>query len=404
MRYLSTIAVALLVIGVSVLPAEAELTLRPQASTRAYYDNNPRLQEDPATEVMATVNEIRVESLYSRPTYLLSLTPRFRLSRYTEETALDAEDRFVELTGQKFFERSQLFSEFRYEREASFTTELEDSDRFNVNVPRTTFALELSWSFAIDDKTTATVFGNALDVSFDDPPRFTLIDYLNFGTGVSLSRAISDQTSLVAVFSVAEFKTPQVSSETFSYSYQVGFEHQFDDTLSASFRIGNNIATVDFNSTRSEIVSLIPFRVATFVEEESASASGEIINLSAEKEFKWGGVRLEWNRSFSPSSFGSRRRDQRVGGLIRYRFNRFLVATVDTTYRESRQDQENTLLRINEREVLTVRSQLRYLINRHWRAELGFQFREVNRLRVGRKTDSERIFMALYFEPKELRY
>lgn len=384
--------------------AQAEIMIQPEVSTRAFYDNNPRLRIDPATEVAATVNEIVAETVYARPTYSVVLTPKFRLSRYTEDTELDSEDYFVKLEGLKSMEKSQLAGEFNYEREASFTTEQTDSDRLNINVPRTTFSANSSWLYSLSEKSYVTFFGNALDVSFEDPPPLTLIDYLQFGAGTSISHAISDRTTLNATLSVSQFKTPQIGSKTLSYIYQFGFEYQFDETLSTSFRIGNNISHLDFKSTQTQLISLVPLRFSTSIVDGSGRSSGEIINLTVVKDLDRATLGLEWDRSFSPSSQGSRRRSQRVYGYGRYDFSRSFDGILQVTYRESAQERSGILLRADQRETLDIRGTLRYDISKIWRAELGLRYREIKRANGATKSDSQRVFLTLRYSPDKFNY
>ncbi len=394
-----------LALGILIIAnAEAELTVKPEVSTRAYYDNNPRVRVDPPTEVFATINEVGAATIYSRPTYNVSLAPKFRLSRYTEETELDSEDYFVTLAADKVFERHQLSSEFNYSREASFTTEQTDSDRFNVNVPRTSFFLNSSWLYAVTDQLNLTLIGNAIDVSFEDAPAGRLIDYSQFSLGSFLSYSISDRTNLVATLNVSEFKTPQIGSETLSYAFQIGFEKQFYESLHASFRIGHNISYIGFQSTQTQIISQFPPQFATTVMSERRRSSGEIIDLRVEKEFERANVSFEWSRSFSPSSDGSRQQRQEVDGYGRYRISQYLDAALQVQYRESSQEGQVNFVRPNNRDVIMVRGRLIYRISRYLQGEFGIQYRQVNRTSSGTNSDSERLFLALRYRPQESHY
>ena len=133
----------------------AEVTVKPVVASKIVYDSNPRLRPFRAQEVFISKSEAFIETVYAEPTYNISLTPKFRLNRYTEETDLDSEDYFVNLSGSKFLERHQFTTEFDYEREASIETERDDSGIFNVNVPRTTFSLSSSWAYNINDRASA---------------------------------------------------------------------------------------------------------------------------------------------------------------------------------------------------------------------------------------------------------
>ena len=282
--------------------AYAEIIIKPEVGTRGGFDTNPRVRVTSPDEVLVSKSEAQLAATYTRPTYNISLRPKFRLSRYTEQTELDSEDYFVKLAGLKALERQQYSGEFNYEREASFTTEQIDSGNFNVNVPRTTFSLNGTWQYSLTSKLNLSLSGNAQDVSFEEDPRSTLVGYEYYGFGTTLSYATSDRTSWLLSLSPSIFKTPQTGGETTSYAYQFGFQHRFDDSLDASFRIGHNISHQKFKTARAQIISFVPLLFSTSIVNETSRSAGEIIDLRIDKRFTRSDMSFEWNRSFSPSS------------------------------------------------------------------------------------------------------
>lgn len=384
--------------------ASAEITLSPEVSTRARFDSNPRLQADSPTSVFVSLSEARLQTEFSRPTFTASLFPRVRVSRYTEETELNSEDYFVTANAIKFFEGHQLSSEFRYEREASITTERTDSEIFNVNLPRTTFALNGGWSYAPTDALNFSLSGNALDVSFEEDPRSTFIDYTQFGSSAGLRFAISNRTTLLGNVSASMFKTPQTSSKTASYAFQVGFEQQVYETLYATFRIGNNFSVIDFKTAQTQLISVNPLRFGTQIVDESLRSSGEIIDLFVESQRERSYFRLEWHRSFSPSSQGARQRSQQVFGMARYRITEFIDAEFQVSYRERTQEAQTEVRRLGDLETVRLGARVFYRISPEIRAEFGLRYLEQNRLNTGTKSDSQRVFVAIRYRPQELRF
>jgi hypothetical protein len=396
------IVLALSVTGAATV--DAEIIVKPEAATRGGFDTNPRNFSLNPDEVLLSISEAQVTTTYAMPTYSISLRPKFRLSRYTEQTELDSEDYFVELAGLKSLERQQYAGEFNYEREASIFTEQTDSGNFNANVPRTTFSLNGSWQYSLTDKLNVQLSGNALNVSFEDDPRSTLIGYQYYGFGSSLSYSMSDQTTWLVSFSPSIFKTPETGLETTSYAYQIGFQHRFDDSLDASFRIGNNISDLKFKTSRVELISVVPLRFSTSIVNETARSSGEIIDLRIDKRFARSDMRFEWNRSFSPSSQGSRQKIQKVKGMGRYRITRFFDARLEASYRERGQEAQVDIQGLNDQEILTFRGRLLYQLSRSLRAELDYQYQERKRLTAETTSDQHRVLIGLRFTPQEIAY
>lgn len=378
----------------------AELAIRPEVSSRAIVDSNPRLRASDPRDVAATINLAKFEAEYSRPTYSVVIVPQVRVSRYTSETELDSEDYFVSLSSSKILERDQFFGEFSYQRENSITTEQTDSGVFNVNIPRTRYSLEASWLHTLTERASVSAFGNALDVSFEEDPRSTFINYSQFGAGSSLSYALSETTTLRATYSFSNFKTPQTSSGTRSHSYRIGFEHQLDDSVNVAFSIGQNVSEIEFKSAQTQIVTLNPLRFITIVTDESERAAGEILDLVVEKEFERASVRFEWDRVFSPSSQGARQQEENVGGFARYQISRFVDAEFNGSFRQRTQEGTANTRRLNDLEVLKFGLRVLYRISPEWRAEAGFRYRHQQRINAGTSAASEMLFIALRFRPQ----
>lgn len=380
----------------------AETLILPDLSIRPFFDNNPRVRVEDPQEVIGVINEAKFAGLYRRPTYEISVTPKFRLSRYTEETELDSEDYFIEAIAQKFFERSQFATEFNFEREASISTELNDSGIFNVNLPRTTYSIESSWTFNVTDTLNFSVSGNALDVTFKEDVRSAFVDYQQYGAGPNLTYALSDRTSIFASLYTSIFKTPATNSETQSYSFQFGFEHQFYESLRAAFRIGHNISTIDFLAAQTTLVSLAPFRVQTTFFDESERSSGEIVNVSLTKTFERASFELEWDRSFSPSSQGARQETDSVEGFFRYRVSRFVYADLRGSFRQRKQEGQANTRRLSDLDVLRIDARILYRWTPEIQAEFGFRHLRHERPSIGTEADSQRVFIFLRYTPTQI--
>ncbi len=396
----SIITVALMLSAI--VNVNAELTLKPEVSTRAWHDDNPRLLIRSPTEVTATVNDVGIESIYSAPTYSLSLTPRVRLSRYTEETELDSEDYFVSTNMLKSYERHQLAGEFKYAREATFSTEQTNLDIFNINIPETTFSFNTSWLYTVNGRLNLSVYANFLDVSFEKNPRSNFVDYLQYGSGTALNYAASERTTWIFSLFASQFKTPQTGTETVSYGLQIGFDHQFDETLDASFRIGQNRSEQEFKMPQTQIISVVPLRFATTVADETERSAGEIIDLDVEKRFERATARLLWSRAFSPSSQGVRQESEEVDGIVKYRMTPFLDAVIRVSYRRRNQEGEVSARRLNDIKVINVNGRLEYRFSPLWKAEIGARYRELDRLDTGLKSDSKLIYLNLRYRPREI--
>ena len=303
------------------------------------------------------------------------MVPRFRLSRYTQETDLDAEDIFIHLDGVKTFERLTARAQFDYERQGTATTELTDTGRIGVNIDRTTIDFSGSLEYALNERLTLNAFGGLSDISFEELTGSTFSDYDLANAGTGIRYASSAATSILFNVSVSTFSVPSARSETVSYTYRGGLDHRFNETTSMVFQVGQNISRLKSQSDVPVLISLVPFLTATQRVTETSSGSGHVLDLIVEKEFERGGVTVTWNRYFSPSSQGSRQKRQAVEGLIEYRVTDGLTAETIVTYREQeREGQFSTPL--NALETLSVLGRGKYRLTPTLDIEVTYRFRE----------------------------
>lgn len=379
-----------------------EVSVRSWLESKAAYDSNPRLRIDGIEDVVLSSNEIGSEARLERSTYNVSILPRLRFTRYTEETELNADDYFFNVNAEKYLERHQFSGFFEYERQASITTEVVDSAIFNVNLPRTTLAIGGSWSYLVSRNLTNTVSLSASDVTFEKDPVSPFVDYSVFGVGNTLSFSISESTRWLAILNISEFKAAAISLNTRSYSFQVGVEHQLYEDLWASLQVGQNISNTEFKSSQVRVVSISPVAFETFLEDGEDNSSGDVISFEAVKQFPRGLVRLKWSRAFSPASQGVRRNTQDVNAFGRYRWSEQLSSELRAFYRESKQEGDFTTQTINQVQLVTVTARTFWQFAKNWRLEGGLRFRNQIRINDQPNSDSFQPYFAIRFSPDEV--
>lgn len=385
--------------------AQAYLVIKPTLTTTNSYGDNPRLRgEELANALVFTKNDVIFDSTYVRPTYELGLRPRFRLSRYTEETELNSEEYFVSSFANKLFERHQLGVAFDYRREATFFTELEDSGILDINLFRTSLDGQVNWSYLLSDKVTLSFNSYVSDVAFEEDPRSSFVDYFLYGTGASVNYKVSESTSFWAIFNRSSFKTPQISSETESYSLQLGFDHELTETTYVSFRIGKNISHLESKRSQFVLLSQNPLVIGNVIVDEEDNASGDIAQLTVEKKFSRAELKMQWDRRFSPSSQGARQELEEVQGDLRYRLTQFIDITGGVRYRTRIQEGALSTLRLGDLEIFTYNASLIYRLSPTLRTEIGYKYREQTRLGQGTSTEGHRAFVQLRYSPSAMRF
>lgn len=378
--------------------AQAELLLTPTFTPSVYVDDNRRLQPVDGSGLVASVTRVGVESVYRRPTYSLEVTPEFRLTRNSSQKELDAEDYFLDVNGQKMLERHQFGLGFGFTRQLSATTELLEGGQINAAIPKTQYDLSGNWTYFVSSQLSFTTYGNHTDVSYEDAATSNLVDYNYSIAGINVDYAFSAQTSLLGRSSVSIFETPSLMSETTSYTFQFGFRHAFDPTLDAEFLVGQNIGRSKFSVIQNAIVSFVPLRFAPQRVTSVSRGGGQVLNTSINKTFdderaKFG---LDWNRAFSPSSFGSRQKQQSITARYVYRLSYAMTARLRFVYNE-REQETTTGVSLRPIKQYTVGGILSYRWSPQITTSLDYRFSLFERVNTGVTSDSNRVTVKLEY-------
>lgn len=388
-------------------PARGELTLAPDFSPAMYFDDNRRLRPDGGPSVVGFVNSMGFESVYSRPTYSVTLAPLVRVSRHTAQTEFDAEDYFVDLSAVKIFDRHQFSGALVYERENSGSTELTDSGRVDIAVPRTTLGGNAAWGHEITDTLTMSLFGSYRDISFAGGDQTALTDYISASFGTSFEYAQSEATSLLMTASASRFDTPESdiltvlgvgSSDgvTDSFALQVGFEHSFSETLQARFTVGQNISKFKTETTRPTLVSFVPFRIENQTVTETGTNGGLILDTSVRRQIRNGLISASWSRFFSGSSQGARFEREEVIGEARYRWSPRWITRARFVYRDQQQETADDIL-VRPLQFYNLIGSIEYVFDPEWKLQFYYRFRQQERPDIATIASSHRLGLTLIY-------
>ena len=378
-----------------------EWLVAPSLWSRNLVDDNRRMREDPGPGLLASLNEVALVSSYRAQTYAVNLHPRFRITRYTEEPSLAAEDYFFSIETSKRLERQQITFAFDFQREGTATTELLDSGRFDTNTARTTLAAETAVNHDFSAAASAGVFGSYHNVAFKDVSGSSFSDYTMGRAGIRGSYQMTERTTWFGDASLSRFSTPADGGKTTSYAFNVGFNTAFTPSVTASLSVGHNFSRIQFVTEVLIVVRTTPPLIMTQRINQLENASGQIIAAHVEKQFSRGVLDIEWTRFFSPSSQGSRQKRQEVNAIASYDINHEWRATSEINYRQQRQE-GTALSRISSLDVLVARAGVTHHFDREIDVTFGYRFRtQLDVVREVRSFSNE-ILLELRYRPLPL--
>ena len=102
-------------LGISGARADSIFTFKPTLDSRQLANDNRRMRTEGATGIFASITNFRLPTNWEAERSEINIRPTFRLSRYTNETAFNAEDYFVSADGEHRFENTTIGLNFDFD-------------------------------------------------------------------------------------------------------------------------------------------------------------------------------------------------------------------------------------------------------------------------------------------------
>ncbi len=320
------------------------------------------------------------------------ITPRLRVSRYSENIGLDTEDKFID------FDMTHLLSEqHQVGLSAGYSVEAVSTsatviDPVSLSVAGLSFAeldqetmsIAPSYTFFYDEKTSFQTSYSYTDVEYEANQN-SFIDYTYDVFSLSGTRALSETDSLTALFYHSDFDTPDIQSNTINDAFQVTYSKDFSETLRASAGLG-----LTFGETESTVQTI--FGPVT----QTSTQTGELVSFNIEKEFEKTTVRTGFERRVSPSSQGNERTNDDLSFNLAQRLSERMGGNLGLRYVES---ESNSPLagRTTGSEYFSLSGSLNYKLDRQWTVSGGYNYRRVEDTGGNNERDSNGVFVNLRY-------
>lgn len=226
----------------------ADWYLKPVVKTKSDYDTNPRLLPvKPDDSVIGGILSAAMDLGVKTPVNEFSLRPRVRYADYhNDDGFLDTTDVFVDMFGSHRTKRGLWELKAGYTRDTTVTSEREDTGLVQAARRRNKWEGDLSWRYAITQRTNAKFGVEYTDVRFESSPVTRLFDYYNaqLYTTLTYDHTASDEFSFG--LRAARFDVSDIDSDTDSYAAILGWRHDFSPVLQGNIKAGIRTSKRDF--------------------------------------------------------------------------------------------------------------------------------------------------------------
>ena len=386
-------------IGASVAVA-GDVKYEPYFRVGAEYNDNLRLNtnDDQAIDVGGLEAEARLRVTNQSQTGLLRIEPAVVATRYPDSEGDNFEDYYLTLYGRTTRQRSSWELGARYWREAVLDAELSDADFDNPDIPapisadsglvgiedtRELFGISPGAEFTVSERMKIGVSANLNNVDYSRSETSGLVGFDDLDAGVSLVRALDEQSDLsVRVFG-SKFDADEINNEADGYGVTVRYEHRFSPRMQVYAQGGYLSNDVDFvlqGVAQNQDANTGVFSLGLI---RTAELTRILADVSRSVDPTGGGflvertqLRLRYARQFSPYLTGA--------ALARLQQTESLVG-----------DNPNV-----ERDFAQAGVELTWRLNRHWSVEGGVTHtRQDVEVTPGDATANE-IRIGVIYEPR----
>ncbi len=333
--------------------------IAPKASLDTFYDDNVRLSAVAPQSAFGVTG--RAEASLGRTTEVSEVAINGGIStrRYGEVSELDGTDGFLGLATTYQLERNRIGLAARMDYDSTLTSEVATSGFVQVNKRRTSLFVKPSWSYSLSERARLELGASYTDVSYQDVELIPLYDYTLAGLSLDGTFLWSERAQLFGRLTYDQYEADQVGVRSDSIGLLAGSAYSFSESLSLT-------ALVGVRHTNAETRSF-------FGGTTDESSTGPLLDVSLEKRFEVGRLRLTASQALTPSGSGDLVNTSSAGVTLDYPLTaRWKLVVNAEAYRNRNPGGDED---INDRDYFSFVPRLRRKLSEWWQLDLGYRFR-----------------------------
>jgi hypothetical protein len=330
-------------------------------------------------------------------------------NRYSGGGDLDSDDRYFSLGTAYATERSLWKLNGTSSKNSALSYVGSDAGVVDVQKTYDSRSISPSVRWNLNELTQLVLSHSYSSVSYVDGKNANLNDYSARSTSIQVRNNLnpSDTVFFTAGYSVSRVPT-LINSDYLSYlsksvSYQVGIQHEFSETESATFSMGRRQASNEMDQYKpggalscvfnilGTIISL-PCHVETI----NSKGSSTIFNGSIEKQFESTNVNVSFSRSFEVSAYGGQVQTDSQNISLSQQFSSRLTGnfSIDNYgYKD-----ETASLVTSNRHLYIVRPGLSWMWTPELSTGLSYQYMHIKRSSEDKEAISNSAHLSLIYQ------
>jgi opacity protein-like surface antigen len=354
--------------------------VEPRASLRAFYDDNVRLSIVNPISTFAGMLTAEVESGRRTEVSEIGLQGKINSSRYADAPDLDETDVTLGVTSAYQLGRSRFKFDGQLDHDSTLTSEISTSGYVQANKRRERFQLSPSWLYTLSPRTQVETTLSYEKVAYEDVDVIPLFDYSFARAGLTLTHALSERVQAMNRLSFDRYDATQVDTLSDSYGVEFGTSYQLSETTTLTGFAG-------VRHSRAE--------TPTWFGIEESDNTGPLFQLTLNRRFEVGQLRLTAARSMLPSSSGTLLDTTSLGVGFDYPIGpRWTFSLNASGYRNRTPDGESSS---NDRDYLSFSPKLSHRLSSALSLDLSYRYRWQQYDQRENDADSNAIYLGLQY-------
>lgn len=338
-----------------------EWYINPDVNLRLEYDDNILLRSENTSDIYGLRAAFNAEAGTRTETSDINLSSKVNVYQYwgAESNALNRVDVF--LYGRSNFmitERSSLGLDAAYIHDNSVTNELDTTGLTQNPVPRQQFNIAPHWSYTLTERQFIQAGYTHEEVEYDNTTNTRFTSYKTDSINISYLYQWHENLEQFVSFSSLWYQLTDFNRETSNYNITSGLDYSYSKTLRINFMLGVRMTgtTTTFGDFKIE-----------------DSSVGPLFGFGFNKQFEYGSLNFDYNRSITPSSIGQLLQVDLINIGSFYSVTEHLGLMFSATI--SKTDESNNNIRNNNRIYYSVEPKIIWKFNRHTNLSCSYRFR-----------------------------
>ena len=349
----------------------AEWSVEPRLNLRGLYGTNPRMQTKRYDGSVAAVLDTGAQMGVATESGKFSFLPRGRFTRYEAYEILKSDDLFINVAGERDWERLRAGFSVDYSLESTTTSEVLISDVGDLRFEETSKRVN-TWYLApyliwqASDRDNLQLNLGHTDTSYEQGLFSNLLDYKYKLANLTYARQLCEADRLTATVFHTRYIVPDNELVAKSYAVLGGYEHAFGPTFKANASLGRIVTVSDF---------------VELGQPQDTVVRGFLIDAGAEKKlFATTTLKAKFSRNVFPSSRGAQSTRDEYSASVEHNFSDRWWGSVNwrnlTSQTQQQESTPNAATSDLNRETTSIYAGMGYRLTRFWSLSGSYSYTE----------------------------